>query len=82
MTQQLIAQSIVRAPDFWGTTLRMAIITESVLHTESVITDYESAIPHRIFGTSTMYNKRVQCNTMKNGIQVDQVVGIPVRDCM
>ena len=40
MTQQSITQSIVCAPDFWGTTLRMAMITDSVSHTESVITDY------------------------------------------
>ena len=25
MTPEFIAQSIVRAPDFWGTTLRMAM---------------------------------------------------------
>ena len=32
--QNDIAQLIVRAPDFWGTALRMAMITDSV------ITDY------------------------------------------
>ena len=42
MTHIFIAQSIVRAPDFGGTTLRvaMAMITDSVSDTESVITDY------------------------------------------
>ena len=39
MTPEFIAQSIVRAPDFWGTTLLMAMITDSVSHTASVITD-------------------------------------------
>ena len=38
MTPEFIAQSIGRAPDFWGTTLRMAMITDSVSHTASVIT--------------------------------------------
>ena len=33
------AQSIGCAPYFWGITLRIAIITDSVSHTESVITD-------------------------------------------
>ena len=36
MTQLFIAQSIVRKPYFWGTALRMAIITDSVSHTKSV----------------------------------------------
>ena len=40
MTPEFIAQSIARALDFWGTTLRMAMITDSVSHTASVITDY------------------------------------------
>ena len=39
MTTEFIAQSIVRAPDLWGTTLRMAMITDSVSHTASAITD-------------------------------------------
>ena len=39
VTLEFIAQSIVGAPDFWGTTLRMAMVTDSVSHTESVITD-------------------------------------------
>ena len=34
----IIAQSIVHAPDFWGTTLQMAMIADSVSHTASVIT--------------------------------------------
>ena len=33
LTLEFIAQSIVGAPDFWGTTLRMAMVTDSVLHT-------------------------------------------------
>ena len=36
MTHQFIAQSIVRAPDFGGTTLRMAMIRDSVSYPKSV----------------------------------------------
>ena len=36
----LIHCPIVRATGFWGTTLRMAKITDSVSNTLSVITDY------------------------------------------
>ena len=39
MTLEFIAQSIVHAPDFYGTSSRMAMITVSVSRTESVITD-------------------------------------------
>ena len=39
MTPEFTVQSIVRVPDFWGTTLRMAMITDSVSHTASVIVD-------------------------------------------
>ena len=35
-----ITQSIVRAPDFWGTALQMIMITDSVSPMESVFTDY------------------------------------------
>ena len=31
ITQKLIAQSIVRVPDFWRTTTRMAILTYSLI---------------------------------------------------
>ena len=39
MTNELISESIFSAPDFWGTTLRMAMITDSASHTAYVITD-------------------------------------------
>ena len=39
MTHLFIAQSIVRAPDFRGTTLRVAI------HTESAVTDCYEIVP-------------------------------------
>ena len=37
MTPEFIAQSIVRAPDFWGTTLRMAMITDSQTRTQHLL---------------------------------------------
>ena len=40
MTQYFIAQLIVRVSEFWGTASRIAMITDSGSHTESVITDY------------------------------------------
>ena len=39
MTHLFIAQSIVRAPDFRGTTLRVA------MHTESAVTDCYEIVP-------------------------------------
>ena len=39
-----MAQSIVRAPDFFAITLRMAMSTDSVSYTEPVITDYVSCV--------------------------------------
>ena len=50
MNHYFIAQRIARAPDFWGTTLLMTILRDSVI--TSVITDYKGKAVAKIRAVS------------------------------